>query len=234
MRQRRMIVLLGIGVLALAGGAVGPFPAASGVAPQVEAGCATSIPGLGASTAAKIPADSTQAIVTVGAARYSSYNSISFWTKSDSCWTLDRVTPGRNGYAGWHHRSWDGSGFSPIGVYTLTDAGGRLPNPGTALPYFYRAKWYARGGFKMNNKRIQVFNYLVAVNFNRYPGRSPLDLARPDPTIRNGGIWFHVAGAGATRGCVSLPQRKMVWALRWLRPSARPVMVMGPTESLAS
>ena len=230
MRQHRLGAFFAAVAVGLGGALAAPL---SPAAASVRDSCMKSIPGLGAATAAQIPAKSTQAVVTTGNSRTSSYNTIGFWTRSGGCWSAVRFLKGRNGYAGWHPRPWDGSGFSPIGVFTLTDAGGRLANPGTSLQYFYRPQWYAKGGFKMNNKRIQVFNYLVAINFNRYPGKSPLNLVRPDRSLNDGGIWFHVSGAGATRGCVSLPQHQMKWALQWLTPGATPVMVMGPAKTLA-
>lgn len=216
----------------VAAGAAGAVPA-GGVAPSSPAReCATTIPGLGSVTGARIKPRTTQVIVTAGKARKSSFSTIQGWRKADGCWQLDWSRPGRNGYAGWHPKPWDGSGLSPIGVYRLTDAGGRLPNPGTRLPYSHQPQYWSRGGFKMGEDVVQVFNYVVAINFNRFPGRSPRDLARPNPRIPDGGIWFHVSGAGATRGCVSLPQPDMIMAMNWLDPTQRPVMVMGPKRVL--
>lgn len=212
-------------------GAAGAVPAWE-AAPSQSRECSSTIPGLGAVTGARIKPRTSQVVVTAGKARKSSLSTIQGWRKVDGCWQLDWSRPGRNGNAGWHPRPWDGSGLSPIGVYRLTDAGGRLPNPGTRLPYSQQPQYWARGGFKMNEDDIQVFNYVVAINFNRFPGRSPRDLARPNPRIPDGGIWFHVSGGGATRGCVSLPQPDMIMAMNWLDPTQRPVMVMGPKRVL--
>lgn len=197
------------------------------------ASCAVVPAGLGSATAAKVAARTTQIVLTVGKGIRSSYSAVQFWSKEAGCWRMDHSTSGRNGYAGWHPHPWDGSGYSPIGMFSLTDAGGRLPNPGTKLPYHYGPKAYASGGYRMNNNPAQVFDYVVAVNFNRYKGRHPRDDGRPDPRTPDGGIWFHVAGAGATRGCISIPKKEMVLALRWLNPAARPIMVMGPAARLA-
>lgn len=194
--------------------------------------CLTVISGLGPGTASKVGPRVRQAVVASGRSMRSSYSTLSFWRKIGTCWVRDFSRPGRNGATGWHPHPWDGSGYSPIGVYRLTDAGGRLANPGTRLPYSHGPKWWDQGGFKMNSDAIQVFNYVVAINFNRYAGRSPRDLARPNPRIPDGGIWFHVSGAGATRGCLSLPQPEMIKAMRWFDPSLRPTMIMGPASSL--
>ena len=61
---------------------------------------------------------------------------------------------------------------------SLTDAGGRLPNPGTTLPYHYGPQAYSKFGYRMNNKTVQVFDYVVAINFNRNIGKPPRDEGR--------------------------------------------------------
>lgn len=222
-------LLVGSGAQAL------PAPSPVGIhapARSSQGECLESISGLGPRTSGEIRSSTRQAIVARGRSVRSSFSTLDFWRRIDGCWTRDYSRAGRNGYAGWHRRPWDGSGLSPIGTYRLTDAGGRLPNPGTRLPYDHSPQWWGSGGFRMNNSAVQVFNYVVAINFNRYAGRSPRDLARPNARIPDGGIWFHVSGSGATRGCISLPQRDMIEAMRWLDPSMRPVMVMGPASWL--
>ncbi|MFZ1652493.1 MAG: L,D-transpeptidase family protein [Candidatus Nanopelagicales bacterium] len=195
--------------------------------------CRTQVPGLKASFTRQIKANSSQVVVVRGNSKRAWHNRVQYWQKSNGCWNKVRGVAGRNGITGWNRKPTDGSGLSPIGVYTLTDAGGRLRNPGTRLPYHYGPQAYDRGGYRMNNKRVQVFDYLVAINFNRFPGSKPHDLRRPDPTIKDGGIWFHVRGSGPTRGCVSVKRSQMKWTLRWLRPAAHPTIVMGPKQTLS-
>lgn len=209
-----------------------PASAAPASATPGARACATSLPTLKATYAAKVPATTNQLIVVRGKAKRSSYNKVEYWARSAGCWSLVRAVKGRNGYAGWSKKPTDGSGLSPIGAYTLTDAGGRLQNPGTTLPYHYGPQSYAGFGYRMNRKPVQVFDYVVAINFNRYIGTPPRDERRPNPKIRDGGIWFHVNGAGATRGCVSVSRPKAAWTLRWLTPSEKPMIIMGPASML--
>lgn len=163
-----------------------------------------------------------QVLIAAGRGRHSSYTTLTGWTYSDGCWSRVSSAPARNGARGWHPRPWDYSYYSPIGRFGLTDAGGRLPAPhGTRLPYDHD-----RRGF--TGPSPGVFDYVVAINFNRVPGHSPLDLTRPDPRIKDGGIWLHVSGSAATRGCISISRPEMHRVLRWLDPAARPVIVMGP------
>ena len=94
----------------------------------------------------------------------------------------------------------DGSLRSPIGVFSLTDAGGRLRNPGTAMRYHYGPKKYERGGYKISYP-VQLYNYVIAINYNRRIGKPPRNTNQPDRTTGSG-YWIHQRGLGSTRGCV--------------------------------
>lgn len=201
---------------------------------RVTGTCSPTIAGVGAGFRSRIDPNASQVVVVAGSAKTSSYNKIRFWQKqSPDCWVKVKTMRGRNGYTGWSKRPTDGSGLSPIGVFGLTDAGGRLPSPGTLLPYHYSPGTWDQYGYRMNDQKVQVFDYVVAVNFNRFVGTPPRDMGRPNPNIHDGGIWFHVSGAGATRGCVSVSEPEMIWVLRWLVPAQHPTIVMGPARSLA-
>lgn len=208
-------------------------PAASPATAVVPADCQSSLTGVAAKYLAQIGPDTSQVVVVVGDAKRSSTNHIQYWEKqSPNCWVIIKTVSGRNGYAGWSAKPTDGSGLSPVGVFGLTDAGGRLPNPGTALPYHYGPQRYGKFGYRMNNSRVQMFDYVVAINFNRFVGTPPRDDARPDPKIRDGGIWFHVGGAGATRGCVSVTESDMAATLTWLNPTRTPMIIMGNRRAI--
>ncbi|KOG91090.1 lipoprotein, partial [Streptomyces varsoviensis] len=76
------------------------------------------------------------------------------------------------------------------------------------------------------------FDYVVAINYNRKAGTSPLDWTRPMGADRGGGIWLHVDHGGPTHGCVSVAQDRMAELLRTLDPARKPVVVMGDAASL--
>ncbi|MFF0446234.1 L,D-transpeptidase family protein [Streptomyces sp. NPDC004609] len=193
------------------------------------------IPGLGPLTRARIGAGTRQVFVVTGASMDSNHSTgtlyerdpVLGWKPAADPW------PARNAHRGWtrHHRQ--GDLRSPIGVFGLTDAGGRLADPGTELPYD-RGPAFRTGGtnFEGEPKR-GAFDYVVAVNYNRKPGTTPLDWTRPLGTSRGGGIWIHVGHGGGTEGCVGLARERMKDLLRRLDPSARPVVAMGPAEELA-
>ena len=190
-------------------------------------------PGLGPRTAARIPAAARQVVVVRG--DDDARATVALYVHGPAGWTTSEVWTARTGKAGWAtpERRTDGSLQSPAGVFTLSDAGGRAAAPsGTTLPYS-RSDRFASSGRGLDGGSLHgVFDYVVAIDFNRVRGRSPLDAERPDGRRRGSGIWFHVEHTGPTRGCVALPRAAMVSLLRTLTPTARPVVVMGPGADL--
>jgi L,D-peptidoglycan transpeptidase YkuD (ErfK/YbiS/YcfS/YnhG family) len=193
---------------------------------------ASQIAGLGKSTADRIPTDSDQVVLVEGDRADSSRNTVSLWRRSQTGWReILAAIPGYNGASGWtaHHRS--GDRRTPIGVFSLTEAGGALPNPGTSLPYQHNSAYYGRSIY-LGDRRSSVFDYVVAINFNRLPNAPPSNPAEPLGAETGGGIWLHVADGEPTEGCVSLPRPDMVKVLRWLKTGLHPVIVMGDRASL--
>src|SRR5262249_55234723 len=123
---------------------------------------------------------------------------------------------------------------SPIGVFTLTDAGGRLPDPGSKLPYHRSSQFVVSGSGFEGEPLAGSFDYVIAINYNRVPGNSTLDHRRPDGADKGGGIWLHWDHGGPTHGCVSLPKDGMVALLQDLDPALHPVVVMGNRGALES
>ncbi|KUH36667.1 MULTISPECIES: L,D-transpeptidase family protein [Streptomyces] len=192
------------------------------------------IPGLGPATRARIPKDSRQAVVVRGDGRDAS-------TSTATLYELDPVTgwtavsdpwPAHNAAKGWTDHHLQGDLRSPIGVYGLTDAGGLLPDPGARLPYEQGHGFTVTGNGSLGEPLEGSFDYVVAINYNRRPGVTPLDWTRPWGDERGGGIWIHVDHDGPTQGCVSLERDRMRELLRWLDPEKKPVVVMGDVLSL--
>ncbi|MFB7667988.1 hypothetical protein ACFC1R_29385 [Kitasatospora sp. NPDC056138] len=195
----------------------------------------TTITGLGPKTLAQLPAVSRQAVVATGDAADSALTSVRLWTADAAGhWTpAGGPWPGHNGRDGWTEQHHVGDLHSPIGVFTLTDAGGRLPNPGTALPYDRSDSFVIDGDGFEGEPLDGSFDYVVAIDYNRVPGRSPLDTSQPMGRSRGGGVWLHVDHGGPTHACVSLAQSDLVTLLKALDPAAHPVIVMGPRDHLA-
>ncbi|MFE3599564.1 hypothetical protein [Streptomyces sp. NPDC059142] len=196
---------------------------------------AREIPGLGPETRAQIPDDTRQAVVVTGINRDSNLASVvvherdpvSGWAPVTDTW------PAHNALEGWTDDHNQGDLRSPIGVYGLTDAGGRLADPGSRLPYDQGPAFSVSGTGFEGEPLEGSFDYVVAINYNRVPGTTPLDWTRPLGDDKGGGIWIHVDHGGPTQACVSVPVDRMKELLRTLDPAKKPVVVMGDADSLA-
>ncbi|GGP70459.1 L,D-transpeptidase family protein [Streptomyces melanogenes] len=193
------------------------------------------IAGLGSTTRAGIPAASTQALVVTGEGPDASRSTAVLYTRDPvKGWQpADGPWPARNAARGWTPEHHQGDLRSPVGVFGLTDAGGRLADPGTRLPYDQGSAFTAGGTGVEGEPLAGSFDYVVAVNYNRKPGTTPLDWTRPLGAGRGGGIWLHVDHGGPTHGCVALPKERMRQLLRTLDPARTPVVVMGDAAALA-
>ena len=193
----------------------------------------TTLPGVGPVLSGQIPADSTQAVVAYGDSVDSSNTTVVFYQKGAAGWQQVASWTGHNGDKGWTEKHMQGDLRTQIGVFGLTDAGGLLPNPGSQLPYYRSSEFVASGVGFDGESLAKAFDYVIAINYNRVTGTSPLDTREPMGAARGGGIWLHVDHGGPTHACVSLPAQGMVMLLRELSPSQHPVIVMGDRADLA-
>jgi L,D-peptidoglycan transpeptidase YkuD (ErfK/YbiS/YcfS/YnhG family) len=192
------------------------------------------IPVLGPVIRAQLTAETRQAVVVTGVDRDSNQATAMLYERVPARgWQpVSGPWPAHNGLRGWTTRHLHSDHRSPIGVFGLTDAGGRLPDPGTKLPYDQESAFTADGTGFEGEPLAGSFDYVVAINYNRDSGTSPLDRTRPLGESRGGGIWIHVDHGGPTQACVSLPRGRMRELLRWLDPAKRPVVVMGDVTAL--
>jgi L,D-peptidoglycan transpeptidase YkuD (ErfK/YbiS/YcfS/YnhG family) len=85
-----------------------------------------------------------------------------------------------------------------------------------------------------------TYKYAFLITFN-LPQAAPYQRAdgqwvtsSPANTSRGGGIFLHVNGAGATSGCVSVPESRMLWLTRWFAPQYQPHIAIGTTSLIRS
>ncbi|MBW8820298.1 MAG: L,D-transpeptidase family protein [Streptomyces sp.] len=234
------LLLTGCGSGAVASTAGGPTPSqdtlepAPTPSPEISVEVAPrQIPGLGPKTWAKVPADARQAVVVTGRGRDSSASTVVLYKRTEAGWQAGVSWPAHNALRGWTDHHLAGDLRSPTGVYTLTDAGGLLKNPGTKLPYDRGVGFTSPGTGFEGEPLAGSFDYVIAINYNRRPGTSPLDWTRPLGAGRGGGIWLHVDHGGPTHGCVSIAEEHMKELLLTLDPGLHPVVVMGDAKSLA-
>ena len=164
---------------------------------------------------------------------------------------------GWNGWAiGTRRRQ--NTGTTPAGVYGLSSAFGLLEPPGVRLPYHLvqRGNWWPYDPRDASTYNVMQWNrhphatwrttwaehlityrpeyrYAVVVDFNLPSGIHRVAsgervATQPANTRRGGGIFVHVNGSGATAGCVSVAAQQMRWLVRWLNPTATPLIAMGP------
>ncbi|MFH8567238.1 L,D-transpeptidase family protein [Streptomyces sp. NPDC017993] len=211
--------------------AAGPeTPASPGAAPNA-APAARPIPGLSDATRKQIPANSHQALIVTGKGTDSHDSRVVLYTRAQRSgdWRPGPSWPAHNAARGWTDDHRYGDLRSPEGVFTLTDAGGRLAPPtGTKLPYDRSGSFVASGTGVEGEPLAGAFDYVIAINYNRVAGASPLDPRRPQGPGKGGGVWLHVDHDGPTQGCVSLKPDAMRELLRLLDPARHPVIVMGP------
>lgn len=245
MSARPALVVAVLATTALAGCAAAPpasppaVPVAltqhgtGNTAPQASSQLPGAFPGLGPKTLAQIPANANQVIIVTGAGIDAPTSTVVLWQRTPNGWQAGPSWPAHNGFAGWSADHTDNDLRSPIGVFTLTDAGGLLADPGSKLPY-HQGNGFSIGGRGFDGEPLAgAFDYVIAINYNRLPGRNPLDWTMPMGAQRGGHIWFHVDHGGPTHGCVSLPEEDMITLLRTLDPAQNPVVVMGDAASLA-
>ncbi|MEY9962953.1 L,D-peptidoglycan transpeptidase YkuD (ErfK/YbiS/YcfS/YnhG family) [Streptacidiphilus sp. MAP12-16] len=191
------------------------------------------LPGLGPVFRAKVPANADQVLLVTGSGKGANTAVAVLYTRTaDGNWLPGTPWAAHNARDGWTTDHHEGDLHSPIGVFTLTDAGGLDPNPGTKLPYLHSSAFQAPGTGFEGESLADAFDYVVAINYNHVPGTSPLSELRPMGVSRGGGIWVHVDHGGPTHGCVSLAKANMATLLRDLDPAKHPVIVMGDATSL--
>ena len=184
---------------------------------------------------------STQ-LVTVRAPLHTTVATLAYWTRSGACWRRAggpwQARLGRTGLSA-HKR--EGDGATPVGTFALgPTAYGIAPDPGIHLRYhrlvcgdwwdedpgspayntFRHVACGATPSFGGDSEALwrssPQYRYFVVIEYN----------AHPIVAGRGSAIFLHVA-AGATAGCVSLPEPQLVRLLRWLRPSTHPLIRIG-------
>ncbi|MGW3204807.1 L,D-transpeptidase family protein [Streptomyces sp. NPDC001135] len=193
----------------------------------------TRIPGVGARLHRRIPADSRQIVAVYGEGANSAESRLVLYTRQGAQWHPRGSWPAHNGRHGWTADHHEGDQRSPVGVFTLSDAGGVLPDPGARLPYDHDVSAYTPPA-EWDEAHQHDFDYVIAVDYNRRPGTPPRDAGRPWGADKGGGIWLHMDHGSGTSACVSVSRQAMEVLLRTLDPARDPVVVMGDRAELAA
>ncbi|MEU9206551.1 hypothetical protein AB0D27_00985 [Streptomyces sp. NPDC048415] len=188
------------------------------------------VPDVGDRLQARIPSNSRQVVAVYGDGKDSADSTVVLYTKSGSTWDKTRSWAGHNGKKGWTTDHHEGDNRSPVGVFTLSDAGGVLADPGARLPYTRSSSFQAPRSWAKSH--WHDFDYVIAIDYNRVKGTVPNDPTRPEGQSKGGGIWLHMDHGSGTSACVSLSKSAMAYLLRTLDPDQHPVVVMGDKADL--
>lgn len=188
------------------------------------------IPDVGDRLQDKIPANAQQIVAVYGEGEDSAKSTVVLYTKSGGTWDKTRSWPAHNGKKGWTTDHRENDKRSPVGVFTLTDAGGVLADPGAKFPYTQSASMQAPHYWPKTH--WHDFDYVIAIDYNRAKGTPPNDPNRPQGQAKGGSIWLHMDHGSGTSGCVSLSKPGMEYLLKNLDPKRHPVVVMGDKANL--
>lgn len=191
----------------------------------------TRIPGVGEQLRRQIPAGTRQVVVVYGDHRDSPDSTLVLYQKRGTLWQQSGSWPSHNGRRGWTTNHQEGDERSPVGVFTLSDSGGLLEDPGTRLPYTQDEEAFV-SLYPWDEAHQHDFDYVIAIDYNRLPGTRPDDPTRPLGQSRGGGIWLHLDHGDGTLGCISVPKSAMEYLLHTLDPKDKPVIVMGDRATL--
>jgi L,D-peptidoglycan transpeptidase YkuD (ErfK/YbiS/YcfS/YnhG family) len=186
--------------------------------------------------------DATQVITVVAGSGTAASAQLQAWVKVDGGWLREGAPiTAHTASGGLTSRPAESVPATPIGSYGLTQAFGKLPDPGTRMPFFRVTAgdwWVSQPGplynthqlctlecpFVLGNPNthlidaVRAYNFALVIDYNRFPAQ------------RGGGsaYFLHVTTAGKpTRGCIAVPQPAMIALLTWLRPAAHPRILIG-------
>jgi L,D-peptidoglycan transpeptidase YkuD (ErfK/YbiS/YcfS/YnhG family) len=188
-------------------------------------------------------AGSTQAITVEAVSHRTTSATVRTWTRARGCWRpaagpfAARV--GRNGLSANRR---EGDGTTPVGSFRVGPTMyGTAPDPGVRFRYHrlvcgdwwdedprsptYNSFRHLRCGVRPRFwngsegmwQQPRAYAHLAVVEFNM----------RPVVPGRGSGIFLHASTGRATNGCVSLAEDELVRVLQWLRPAAKPRIVIG-------
>jgi L,D-peptidoglycan transpeptidase YkuD (ErfK/YbiS/YcfS/YnhG family) len=149
---------------------------------------------------------------------------------------------GRSGISADRH---EGDGTTPEGVFTLTEAFGNGPDPGTRLPYrpvHDQDYWVTDSSSPYYNTwqsgppdgrwtsaealwtLTQAYRHAVVIDYNR----------SPVVPKRGSAMFLHVRNENPTSGCVAVDLDRLVELVRWLDPAKGPKIAIGTDGSLTA
>jgi L,D-peptidoglycan transpeptidase YkuD (ErfK/YbiS/YcfS/YnhG family) len=211
--------------------------------PVPAASCRPTVAGELASTRS-----ARQLVTVVAATGASTSGSLELWERRGGCWvSAAGPWPAYLGSAGVSTHHLEGDDTTPAGAFGFGPVVyGTAPDPGVHFAYhqlvcgdwwdedpssaeyntFQHVRCGARPPFGGSSEALwespHAYAHLLFVEYN----------AGPAVPGRGSAIFIHDDLGAPTHGCVTLPPRRLVHLLRWLRPSLHPLVVIGTVEQI--
>jgi L,D-peptidoglycan transpeptidase YkuD (ErfK/YbiS/YcfS/YnhG family) len=183
---------------------------------------------------------STQVVTVVAPRAGATTAELTAWQRGAAGWSVALgPVPARIGSGGVGAVR-EGSTRTPVGVFGLTEAFGRAPDPGTRLPYRVvdgddwwvsdvrspRYNRYARCAPSTCDFDETAGENLVAAG-PAYDHAVVIDHNRGGTPGAGSAFFLHVSTGAATAGCVAIDGDSLAALMRWLDPAASPRIAIG-------
>ncbi|MCA9766745.1 MAG: L,D-transpeptidase family protein [Carnobacterium sp.] len=171
----------------------------------------------------------------VGVVANGSSSTVYLFEKSGEQWQTILSMPGRVGYNGVGS-SYEGSGRTPKGAYSLGFAFGTGPNPGTNLAYRQitgNSYWISNpDDSQYNTWQERTSSSRLDEHLSDYQTQYKYGITLNYNNGVNGGSAFfiHVDGNGATAGCISVSESNMLYLMQHIRNGAYIINVNHESE----
>ena len=190
----------------------------------------------------------TQLVTVVAPALGSTRGSLQLWRKHGVCWrAVTRPWAAWLGQRGVSDRKHEGDRTTPAGAFGfLPVMYGLVRNPGVRYAYhrivcgdwwvedprspsynrFRHVPCGSKPPFRVTSEDMSrsptAYRHLAVIAYNR----------NPIVPGRGSGIFLHVSTGRPTLGCITLPLPRLLRVLRWLRPAASPLIVIGTSAEI--
>lgn len=178
---------------------------------------------------------STRTDQIIGVVANGSSSTVYLFEKSGEQWQTVLSVPGRVGYNGVGG-SYEGSGRTPKGAYSLGFSFGTGPNPGTNLAYKQitdHSYWISNpDDSQYNTWQERASSSSLDEHMSDYQTQYKYGITLNYANGVNGGSAFfvHVNGNGATAGCISVSESNMLYLMQRIREGAYIINVNNESE----
>lgn len=237
------LLSVALGLVVWATGAAVAARAADRTATAIHAACPANL-----ASSLSVARTARQLVTVVAPTRASTLAGLTVWQRSGRCWRpVAGPWEARLGAGGLSAHRTEGDRTTPVGTFPIgSTIYGSAPDPGVRYAYhrLVCGDWWDEdpasptynsfqhvpcgtrpafgGASEALWKAIRAYQHFLVIGFN----------LRPVVPGKGSGIFLHADRGHPTVGCISLPPARLVKLLRWLRPDAGPLFVIGTRDDL--